>query len=131
MIVKLHYHSLYCINTSAEKFHSSSAMLRGGKEEKIYIWFRLYMIWLMVTYKYYDSQHNINIIISSPTNTGHQTPMLSGKYLPALKQMFQIWKKFRRFKTGFINKLLNVALILAIILVMKTLIRIVQKKRRD
>ena len=85
----------------------------------------------MVTYKYYDSQHNINIIISSPTNTGHQTPMLSGKYLPALKQMFQIWKKFWRFKTGFINKLLNVALILAIILVMKTLIRIVQKKRRD
>ena len=72
MIVKLHYHSLYCINTSAEKFHSSSAMLRGGKEEK--------KRRLMVTYKYYDSQHNINIIISSLANTEHGTPMLSGKY---------------------------------------------------
>ena len=48
--------------------------------------------------------------------------MLSEKYLSALKQIVQIWKKSRRFKTGFINKLLNVALVLAIILVIKTLI---------
>ena len=49
-----------------------------------------------------------------------------GNLLITLKQIIQIRKKLRRFKTGFTNKLLNVVLILAISPVLKTLIRITE-----